>query len=345
MSYQREFPHRLRAGLVGIGSHAYRNILPVMNFLPVQLVAVCNRSNVELAQLTAAQYGCKSYQKPEEMYEKEHLDCVFICVSPEAHPGLVIQALEAGIHVWVEKPAAMNSEQILQMIEARKDRVALVGYKKAFMPAVTKAREVIQSEKYGNLESILAVYPMKMPQNWAEVMRQGLRTDWLNNGCHPLSVMLATGGAVESVVSVQNRVGHGADIIKFKNGAVGTFHLASGPQPIEEYHFYSSKWHLHIDDSSKVTLQRGIPFIYHRNTSFTAPGDECGAVVWEVQNCRASLDNQAAFVQGMYQEMMEFCNCVLESRKPDLGSLEFALELTKTAEALAVSNGNEIKLS
>ena len=44
MSYQREFSHRLRAGLVGIGSHAYRNILPVMNFLPVQLVAVCNRS-------------------------------------------------------------------------------------------------------------------------------------------------------------------------------------------------------------------------------------------------------------------------------------------------------------
>lgn len=57
-----------------------------------------------------------------------------------------------------------------------------------------------------------------------------------------------------------------------------------------------------------------------------------GAVVWEVQNCKASLDNQAAFVQGMYQEMMEFCNCVLESRKPDLGSLEFALKLTRTAE-------------
>lgn len=241
MSYQREFSHRLRAGLVGIGSHAYRNILPVMNFLPVQLVAVCNRSNIELAQLTAAQYGCKSYQKPEEMYEKENLDCVFICVSPEAHPSLVIQALQTGLHVWVEKPAAMNSEQILQMIETRQDQVALVGYKKAFMPAVTKAREVIQSEKYGNLESMLAVYPMKMPQNWTEVIQKGIRTDWLNNGCHSLSVMLSTGGSVQSVVSVQNETGHGANIIKFKNGAIGTFFLASGPQPIEEYHFYSQK--------------------------------------------------------------------------------------------------------
>lgn len=345
MSYQREFSHRLRAGLVGIGSHAYRNILPVMNFLPVQLAAVCNRSNIEQARLTAAQYGCKYYQKPEEMYKKENLDCVFICVSPEAHPRLAIQALNAGLHVWVEKPAAMNSKEILQMIEARKDRVAAIGYKKAFMPAVTKACEVIQSEKYGNLESMLAIYPMKMPQNWDDILKQRLRTDWLNNGCHPLSVMLATGGSVQSVISIQNAAGHGADIIKFKNGAIGTFHLASGPQPIEEYHFYSSKWHLRIDNSNKVTLQRGIPFIYDRTTSFTASGDECGAVVWEVQNCKASLDNQAAFVQGMYQEMMEFCNCILENRKPDIGSLEFALELTKISEALAISNGNEITLS
>lgn len=67
-------------------------------------------------------------------------------------------------------------------------------------------------------------------------------------------------------------------------------------------------------------------------------------VVWEVQNCKASLDNQAAFVQGIYQEMMEFCNSILENQKPDIGSLEFTLELTKTAESLAVSNGNEIKL-
>ena len=64
----------------------------------------------------------------------------------------------------------------------------------------------------------------------------------------------------------------------------------------------------------------------------------------EVQNCKASLDNQAAFVQGIYQEMMEFCNSILENQKPDIGSLEFTLELTKTAESLAVSNGNEIKL-
>lgn len=342
MSYQREFKKRLKVAMVGIGSHAYRNLLPVLNFLPVELKAVCNRSNKEMADLTAAQYGCHSYQDPAKMYEKEELDAVFLCASPQAHPDLAIQALHAGLHVWMEKPAAMNAEQVEHMIAERGDKVVLVGYKKAFMPAAKKAIEVVNSEKYGNLESMLAVYPMKMPENWENDMRENKRTDWLNNGCHPLSVMLAVGGPVESVISVQGKMRNGANIIKFKSGAVGNFHLASGPQPIEDYRFYSSKWHLQIDNNSKVILERGIPFVYDRTTSFTAEGDDSGAVVWEVQNCKSTLENQAAFIQGVYNEMMEFCSCILEERKPTIGSLEFALELKKVLEALAVSDGKEI---
>ena len=42
MSYQREFERRLNVGVVGVGSHAYRNILPTLHFLPVRLVALCD---------------------------------------------------------------------------------------------------------------------------------------------------------------------------------------------------------------------------------------------------------------------------------------------------------------
>ena len=47
--YQRDFERRLRVGLVGAGMHAYRNILPMFNFLPVELCAVCD-VNVPLAE-------------------------------------------------------------------------------------------------------------------------------------------------------------------------------------------------------------------------------------------------------------------------------------------------------
>ena len=86
MSYQREFESRLNVGVVGVGSHCYRNILPAMHYLPVRLKAFCDL-RLDLAKATAEEYGVGAcYASTADMYAGEDLDCVFICVSPEAHP-------------------------------------------------------------------------------------------------------------------------------------------------------------------------------------------------------------------------------------------------------------------
>lgn len=345
MSYQREFAKKLRVAIVGIGSHAYRNLLPALNYLPVELVAICNRSNLAMAEATAAQYGCRSYQSTAEMYQKENLDAVFLCTSPTAYPKMAIEAFAAGLHVWMEKPAAMHTEEVLQMIEQRKNKVALVGYKKAFMPATRKAIEIASSPQYGGLQSMLAVYPLEMPTDGAKALRENTSCDWLNNGCHPLSVLLSVGGKVDSVLSVPSKFNKGVHILQFKNGVVGNLHLASGPLPNDDYHFYASKWHLHIDNTTRVILERGIPSEYGKTTSFIPQGDDTGAVVWEAQNSKATLENKALFVQGIYDEMMYFCSCILNNITPTTGSLEFALEIGKVYEALLVSKGNTIKIN
>ena len=97
MGYQREFAKKINVGIIGIGSHSYRNILPAMNYLPVQVKAVCNRS-VDIGKATAAQYGCEHYQSTEEMYAHENIDAVFISVSPQMHPKLTVEALDQGKH-------------------------------------------------------------------------------------------------------------------------------------------------------------------------------------------------------------------------------------------------------
>lgn len=344
MSYQREFEKRLRVALVGIGSHAYRNILPVFHFLPVHLMAVCNRSDREMAERTAAEYNCRAYQDTAEMYAKEELDAVFFCVSAQAHPALIKEAFSHGLHAWAEKPLAMRASQVQELIEARGDLVAMAGYKKAFMPAVRKAIEVAQSEAYGGLETILAVYPMAMPKNGAQVLEADEKTDWLNNGCHPLSVLLAIGGKPVSVLSATNDRGHGSNLIFFENGVVGDLHLASGPQPNEDYHLYAPKWHLQIANTSKVILERGVPSVYGRTTSFVPEGFDTGALVWEAQNCKATLENMSFFLQGMYDEMNTFCECILQGTTSYIGSLEFALELTKVYEALLLSGGKPVAI-
>ena len=84
--------------------------------------------------------------------------------------------------------------------------------------------------------------------------------------------------------------------------------------------------------------------MYGRTTSFVPEGDDTGAVVWEAQNCKATLENMSFFLQGIYDELLSFCSSVLEQKRPYIGSLEFALELMKVYEALLVSHGERIRI-
>jgi predicted dehydrogenase len=343
MSYQRDFDKRLDVAVIGVGSHAYRNILPALHYLPVRLKAVCD-VNLGLAKKTAAEYGCRSFGAAADLYAAERLDAVFIAVGPQLHPALAMEAFGAGVHVWLEKPVAMRTGQVQQMIDASRGKFGVVGFKKVFMPSAQKALEIIGSSKYGGLKTMLAVYPMDMPADGARVLESGQFTNWLGNGVHPLSLMLAAGGKVEAVTAIRGKAGGGSVILEFANGVIGTFHMASGPHPIERYEFFADRWHLKIENSLRVKLQRGIPFQYGAMTSYAPPGDDTGAIVWEPQNCLATLENKALFTQGIYQEMSYFCDCVLSSRKPGLGNLEFALQVMRVYEAALLSDGKSISL-
>lgn len=347
MTYQREYENRLKVGIVGVGSHAYRNILPTMNYLPVSLEAVCD-VNRPLAEKTAAQYGAKGcYQDATEMYRNAGLDAVFLCVSPVFHPQLACNALDAGLHVWMEKPPARRASEISEIMRHRKDKVAVVGFKKAFMPATQKAIEIFSSPLFGPLRSILAVYPMTIPEDGEATLKDGSIPNWLRNGCHPISLCLAVGGPVGAVTVHRASHGGGVCILEFASGAIGNFHLAAGSnkgQPIEQYSFFSDECHLTIDNGLQVTLERGIPFNYGRNTTYLPDGLDHGAVVWRPQNREGTLENKALFTQGIYNEMHYFCRQALANEPAEKGSLEFALDVMKVYEAALLSGGKRIEI-
>ena len=352
MPYQREFENRLNVAVVGVGSHAYRNILPTMNFLPVSLRAVCD-IDLARAQATASQYGATAYYTDAaEMYRNENLDAVFLCVSPQLHPQLACQAFAAGLHVWLEKPPAMRASEVEEMIRHRKEKVAVVGFKKAFMPAAEKVIEILSAEEYGPLRNMLAVYSMAVPENGEEVLREREYTGWLANGCHPLSLMMRVGGAVCAVTVHRAQRGGGVCVLEFANGALGNFHMASGgtgtqpldSQPLERYSFYGDGCNVTIDNNLRVTLQRGIPFQYAEITSYLPDGVDSGAVVWEPQNNISTLENKALFTQGIYNEMRYFCDQIQSGKVAVKGSLEFALEVMEVYEAALLSDGARVSL-
>ena len=352
MSYQREYERRVRLGVVGVGSHAYRNILPALHYLPVSLVAVCD-VNAELLQVTGAQYGgVTTYTDAGEMYAAEQLDAVLICAGPRQHPSLALQALAAGLHVWIEKPPAMRASEVEAMIAARGDRVCAVGFKKAYMPATRKAAELIALPEFGSLRSMLAVYPMTIQADGAGVLERGDFTNWLGNGIHPLSLMLALGGRVEAVTTVRGPADArgecaGALHLAFTSGAVGTFFFAGGSPPgypVERYECYGDRHAVTIENSGRVAYHRGIPFEYAQTRDFTAPGTDTGSVVWEIEHRLATLENKALFVQGVVSELDDFCGAILDNRPVQVANLEFALHMMHIYEAGLRSTGQPVSV-
>ena len=349
MSYQREYERTLRVGVVGAGSHSYRNILPALHYLPVRLTALCDL-DASLLERTAAEYGVAAvYTDAERMYAEAGLDAVFICAGPQHHPALAIPALHAGMHVWVEKPPAMRASGVEEMIAARGDRVCVVGFKKAYMPATRKAHELLALPEFGPLRSILAVYPMTIPHNGREILESGQYCNWLANGCHPLSLMIALGGRVEEVTAL---VGPGEQAVgvvylQFANGASGVFHLAGGSPAGyagERYHLYGEGRVVTIENSTRIAYHRGIPFDYRSQQDFTAPGIDSGSVIWEANHNLATLENKSLFVQGIFNELMDFCDAVLEEREPAVGTLEFALHVMQVYEAGLLSEGRPVAI-
>jgi predicted dehydrogenase len=346
VSYQREFGVRLNIALVGAGSHAYRNLLPAMHFLPVRVVAICDRDR-SLAVSTAEQYGANPYTSTAELYRDETLDAVFLCVSPDAHPELACEAFEAGLHVFMEKPPAPRAAGVDEMLRRRRDRVAVVGFKKAFMPATEKAIELFSDGEYGPVRGIAGIYPVAIPADGERVLREGTMTDWLANGCHPLSFFTAVAGPASAITVHPDDQERGACVLEFAGGTIGSLYLAQEVRgwPLELYTVFGDGAHLLIENCTTVKLQRSLPsFQYGRTTSFTSPGVDEGAVLWQPQNALSTLENMALFTQGIYAEMHYFCECVLNGREAARGSLEFARHVMALYEAALVSHGERVTI-
>lgn len=344
MSYQREYERKIRVGLVGVGSHAYRNLLPTFNFLPVKLEALCSRGADRMAW-TAAQYGVdKIYTSAKEMYEKADIEAVFICTSPFFHAELVIQALDAGLHVWLEKPPAVSVDEVRRMMEHQGDRVVTVGFKKAFMPAMQKVRELVGPPE--NLKTLTAEYPVSVPSNYEEIMSKGIQTPWLDNGSHPISAMVSVGGDVTAVTTHRSGKGGGVCVLEFATGAIGSLILADGMKgPCERYVFYTEDTHITVDNASKVSHHRGIPHGYDSSVTFAPEGTDHGTQVWEPRFTFATLENKGLFIQGFFNQMKAFCDAVLGENVPREGSLETALQVMGVYEAAMKSRGDRVPLA
>jgi len=134
----------LRVGVIGLGEVAQVVHLPILESLPdlYQVTAVCDIS-ATLRKVAGDRYGIpRRYADVGEMVADAPLDCVLVLNSDEYHTTSTVAALDAGLHVLVEKPMCLAPREAEEIIEARdrSGRVVMVGYMRRFAPAFEEAK-------------------------------------------------------------------------------------------------------------------------------------------------------------------------------------------------------------
>ncbi len=176
----------LNIGMIGYGfmgrahTNGYKRVadfFPELQYRPV-LKAACARS-AEKIQAFADQWGYESIETDwRKLIERKDIDAVDICVPNNLHKEIALAAAAAGKMILCEKPLSMNVAEGEEMCAAvEKAGVAnTVWYNYRRVPAVTMARQIIESGRLGKIYH----YRANFLQDWtiSEDLPQGGNALW-----------------------------------------------------------------------------------------------------------------------------------------------------------------------
>ena len=142
--------HLAFIGAGGVLSHQMRHLKPVPNYAAVA-VADVSEGALKWAKET---FGIpNTFTDYRRMLQEQEIDAVSVCTPNSLHAEHSIAALEAGKHVLVEKPMAMNAADAKRMIDAANAsaKQLVVGFQHRFDPRSRMVRRQVESGAFGKI--------------------------------------------------------------------------------------------------------------------------------------------------------------------------------------------------
>jgi len=264
---------RLRTAILGCGGFAHRHARTLeLLAKDFEMVAFCNRS-IEKAAAFSEKYTngqAPVFADHNQMFEQVPCDVLIICLPPYAHSDEVQIAANLGIHVFIEKPIALTSEQGWGMVKAAEDAriVTQVGFMFRFGEAIEHLKGMINSGEAGPLGLMSARY-----------FCNSLHTPWwrrrdLSGGqlveqvIHMVDLMRYLMGDATTVYSRQENIFHrdvedysvedvSATVFGFPKGGVGVIYATNGAIPnrwINDYRVVSRNVTAEFTDANHATF-------------------------------------------------------------------------------------------
>ncbi|MBU4211271.1 MAG: Gfo/Idh/MocA family oxidoreductase [Kiritimatiellae bacterium] len=238
---------KIRVGILGCGGMAGAHAMRFKANPNVRIVALCGVAEERVkafADRALADYRLAPaiYTDPARMYKESKLDAVAIVTPHTLHFKEGIHALDAGLHVLMEKPMVTDSGHAHALARKVKKagKIFMIAYNTPCSPEFFFLREAIRQKTYGNLEMVVGY----LSQDWMRRTKGSWRQDpkrsgggqAYDSGAHLLnSLCWSVESDIAEVFAFMDNHGAKVDInstinVKFANGVTAAI-AVSGNSP------------------------------------------------------------------------------------------------------------------
>lgn len=313
----------VRVAVAGGGAVAQARHLPEYAANPNVEIAGVMDFNHDRAQELCERYGGRAYSSLEEVLADDTIGAVSVCTPNATHAEYTIKSLEAGKHVLVEKPMALNLQETRDMMEAQKKsgRILMLGHNQRLVKAHIKAKELLRAGAIGDLLFFQCNFKHAGPETWSAdpgAATWFFRKDKANFGvmgdlgAHKIDLIrYLTDSEIKSVfanmMTLDKKYPDGSPI-ELEDNAVCMFNMENGLPGIMNFSWtnYGGE-----DNGSTIYGTKGVMKIF---------GDYVDDIVLEMRDgvqvkysVGAIQTNQSQTKSGVIDE---FISSILEGREP-----------------------------
>lgn len=313
--------HRsVRVGVIGAGGYVTAMLLPHFKSAGAEFVSVATASGVSAVDV-GKKFGFKrAASDADSIIEDDEIDLIVVGTRHDLHAELAARALEQNKHVFVEKPLALNDEQLdnVLRVASHSKGALMVGFNRRFSPLARKAQEFF-SGRQGPLSVLYRVNAGRIsPDHWLQDPVQG-GGRIVGEVCHFIDLMQFWIGSPPVSVSAESVAVDRHDVInhdsvlitlRFADGSNGSIaYLAEGDKSL-------AKERVEIfGDGKSFVLDDFIRTFAYRN-------DREEKTVLRAQD------------KGQAEEVKQLCAMVLDGGAPPISLAELATTTRTTFRIL-----------
>jgi predicted dehydrogenase len=258
----------LRAALCGAGHWGTRLVESVRGRSgKIRFAAAVTRDPVARRPL-AERFGLSLTARYADVLADAAIDAVVLATPHSHHADEIVQAAQAGKHVFVEKPFTLTRESAERAIEAsRKAGVTLaVGFNRRYAPAYAEMKRRIVAGEIGMLRHLEGHFSgppsyQTEPGNWRANQVESPGGSMTARGCHVLDGMVHLAGLATEVFAVSERRQHDIDVddttsclLRFAGGATGTLATLHAATRFYRLHAFGSKGALELRGDTELDV-------------------------------------------------------------------------------------------